>query len=411
MKFIADFHIHSKYSRATSPTTNIENLSLFAKLKGIDLLGTGDFTHPSWLNELKNNLNPIGNGLFKYNEIFFILTVEVCNLFNKNGKGKKNHNLIFAPSFEIVEKINKSLAKYGNLSIDGRPMLSLSSANLVKILMNISEDIMIIPAHIWTPWFSLFGSKSGFDQIEECFEDQTKYIYALETGLSSDPSMNWMLSKLDKYTLISNSDAHSPSKLGREANVFNAEMDYFEIKRIFQKKDKEKFLFTLEFFPEEGKYHYDGHRVCNIRFSPEETLENNNICPVCKKNLTIGVMNRINFLSDRKNGIIPSCAIPFKKIIPLKEIISEVLQVGIDTNAVNAEYKKIIQCFGTEFNTLLDVSEKDLKNEITINIAEAIIKVRNEKVKIIPGYDGVFGEIHIQKEKEKKKEAIQLNLF
>jgi uncharacterized protein (TIGR00375 family) len=410
MKFIADFHLHSKYSRATGQETDLEHLTQAAKEKGISLLGTGDFTHPAWLYELKTKLKPVGRGLFEYRQVFFILTTEVCNLFREKEEGKKIHNLIFSPSFEIVDKINFHLAKYGNLTVDGRPMLNLSARDFVKMMMGISEEIIIIPGHIWTPWFSLFGSRSGFDQIEDCFGDQTKYIFALETGLSSDPAMNWRWSKLDSYILISNSDAHSPTKLGREANVFSEKVDYFEIKKILQEKDREKFLFTIEFFPEEGKYHFDGHRRCQVRFSPQQTYENKNICPVCHGPLTIGVMNRVESLSDRPPGYQPPQAIPFKRLIPLKEIIAEARKVGVDTETVKAEYKNLIENFGPEFSILLDLPKEQLNQNFPQKIAEGIINVREEKVEIIPGYDGNFGKIKVIR-KEEKHEMKQMSLF
>ncbi|MGE4358039.1 MAG: endonuclease Q family protein, partial [Candidatus Omnitrophota bacterium] len=291
MRIVADFHIHSKYSRATSRDMDLDHLVESARLKGINLLGTGDFTHFLWCEELRHKLQPFRYGIFEYKGIKFVLTTEVSNIYLQNGRMRRIHNIIFAPTFEIVDKINESLARYGNLSSDGRPILSLSAENLVELILSISKDCLIVPAHIWTPWFSLFGSESGFDSIEECFGKYAKEVYVLETGLSSDPAMNWRLSSLDRFTLISNSDSHSPSRIGREANVFEAQMDYLEILDIFKKKDRTRFLFTVEFFPEEGKYHYDGHRNCGVRFSPKETIKLNGICPKCGKHLTIGVMH------------------------------------------------------------------------------------------------------------------------
>ncbi|MCM8765260.1 MAG: endonuclease Q family protein [Candidatus Omnitrophica bacterium] len=273
MRIIADFHIHSKYSRATSKDMDLDHLVEYAVLKGINLLGTGDFTHFLWLEELREKLKPLSYGLYGYKGINFFLTTEVANIYFQNGRMRRIHNIIFAPDFETIDKINEDLSHYGSLSSDGRPMLGLSAENLVEIVLGINKDCLIVPGHIWTPWFSLFGSESGFDSIEECFGKYTRDIYALETGLSSDPAMNWRISSLDKFTLISNSDSHSPTRIGREANVFEAKLDYLEILDILKKKDKTRFLFTVEFFPQEGKYHYDGHRNCQVRFSPQETLK------------------------------------------------------------------------------------------------------------------------------------------
>jgi uncharacterized protein (TIGR00375 family) len=399
MKFIADFHIHSKHSRATSPDMNIKTLSEYAKLKGISLLGTGDFTHYLWLEELKNTLKDSGNGLFEYNGVNFMLTGEISSIYSKDGKVRKIHNVIFVPSFDIADKINSVLSGYGNITYDGRPIIGIDAKNLAEILFGISKDICLVPGHIWTPWFSLFGSKSGFDSIEECFEEYAKDIYALETGLSSDPGMNWQWSKLDRFSLISNSDSHSPQKIGREANVFDTEMSYKAILEALKKKDKKKFLSTIEFFPEEGKYHYDGHRACDVRLSPGETKKNKNICPKCKKPLTIGVMNRVSELADRPEGFVPENSIPYKRMIPLAEIISDTLGVGEASKAVSAEYRAIIPRLGTELEVLIEVSEDKLLKELPIKIAKAIVSVRNGKVNILPGFDGEYGEIEILKEK------------
>ena len=410
MKFIADFHIHSKYSRATSPDMNIKTLSEYAKLKGISLLGTGDFTHYQWLEELKNTLKDSGNGLFEYNGVNFMLTGEVSSIYSKNGKVRKIHNVIFVPSFDIADKINSVLSGYGNIAYDGRPIIGIDAKLLAEILFGISKDIFLVPGHIWTPWFSLFGSKSGFNSIEECFEEYAKDIYALETGLSSDPGMNWQWSKLDRFSLISNSDSHSPQKIGREANVFNTEMSYKSILDALKKKDKKKFLSTIEFFPEEGKYHYDGHRLCNVRLSPEETKKNKNICPKCGKPLTIGVMNRVSELADRPEGFIPENSIPYKRMIPLAEIIADTLGVGDASKAVSAEYRAIIPRLGTELEVLMEVSGDKLLKDLPIKIAKAIINVRSGSVNILPGFDGEYGTIEILKEKDSVGER-QLDLF
>jgi len=307
MRIVADFHIHSKYSRATSKEINISNLSQWAKWKGINLLGTGDFTHPLWFQELKNNLQPLGNGLYvnkNFPEIKFILTTELSSIYTQGGKGRRIHNVIFAPSFATVEKINTKLTGIGNLYSDGRPILGISARDLTKLILDIDQNCLIIPAHAWTPWFSVFGSASGFNSLEECFLDMTPNIFAIETGLSSDPEMNWRLSKLDSIALISCSDAHSLPNLGREATVFdiadNADLSYTLIAQMLKsaksgnyKSAPSVLSYTIEFFPEEGKYHFDGHRVCNINLHPQESNKLNKICPVCQKTLTIGVMNRV----------------------------------------------------------------------------------------------------------------------
>lgn len=407
MEFIADFHIHTKYSRATSKNMNIEYLSNFAKIKGVNLLGTGDITHPLWLSELKKKLKPTGTGLFSYNETNFILTGEVSNIYSWKGETKRIHNIIFAPNFECVEKINSILSKYGKLASDGRPILSLSALDLCKLILDISSDCFIVPAHVWTPWFSIFGSNSGFDSIEECFGNYSKYIFAIETGLSSDPLMNWRLSSLDRITLISNSDAHSPDKIGREANVFNVAMNYNDIKNAIEHKNNDKFLYTIEFFPEEGKYHYDGHRICNVRFSPSETKKHNGICPKCGRKLTIGVMNRVEELADRKDNEKPVRAIPFKHLVPLREVIGSVLNKDSASKLVEDEYKRILQKGHSEISILLKLEREELIKFIPEKIVEGIMKVRSGKVEAEPGYDGVYGKIKILEEKKEN----QLTLF
>ena len=407
MKFITDFHLHSKYSRATSKDMDLENLDKWGKIKGIKVLGTGDFTHPEWFKNIQEKLEPAEKGLFKFkklkkSETRFVLTSEISCIYSKNNKVRKIHVLIFAPDFKTVEEINTRLALIGNLKSDGRPILGLDAKELAKIALDASKDCFIVPAHAWTPWFSIFGSKSGFDSIEECFEEYSKYIYSLETGLSSDPAMNWRLSALDKIALISNSDAHSLRKLGREANVFNTEISYPSIIEAIKSRDSKKFLYTIEFFPQEGKYHYDGHRKCDISFSPQESKKYNNICPRCGKPLTIGVLNRVDELADRKEGFHSKQAIPFKSLIPLEEIISEAVGLGVGTKGVLKEYWNLIDEIGSEFKILLESSLEELKAVTLSRVAEGIIKVRQGNVKIEPGYDGVFGKTIIFPNREKK---------
>ena len=417
MRIIADFHLHSKHSRATSPDMEVESLVKWGKIKGINLIGTGDFTHPAYLYELKTKLEPTGAGLFKLKNsdstIQFILTVEVSNVYSQNSRLRKIHNILFAPSLELVEKLNAKLSKFGKLASDGRPTFGFSSRDLAKMVLDVSPDFFIVPAHAWTPWFSIFGSNSGFDSIEECFGEYSKYIFAIETGLSSDPLMNWRWSALDKVTLISNSDAHSPAKLGREANIFDCKLDYFEIRDILKNRDTKKFLYTVEFFPEEGKYHYDGHRNCGILSSPEESKKNNNFCPVCHKKLTIGVMNRVDSLADRATGYLPDNAIPYKNLIPLIEIIASAFNQGVESKTVEKEYFRMIEEFGSEFNILLDISTEDFAKVASPKVAEGLKMVREGKVKIVPGYDGVYGKISLFEDQaeEPRESQDQLGLF
>ena len=423
VRYIADFHIHSKYSRATSPEMELSHLAVWAVRKGIQILGSGDFTHPFWFRELKEKLEPAENGLYKLRAINpdiqkeiirqgvdpkdiaglrFILTSEVSLIYSKNGRTRRVHNLIFAPSLEIVEKINTSLMAIGNLLSDGRPILGLDSQELLKIILDISAEAVLIPAHAWTPWFSVFGSQSGFDSLQECFGDLTKNIFAIETGLSSDPGMNWRISRLDNISLISNSDAHSPDNLGREANIFEGErIDYSAIMGAIKNKENSdatrtrflKFVSTIEFFPEEGKYHYDGHRLCRVGLSPSETKKLKGICPVCHRPLTIGVMHRIDDLADRREGEKPPGFVPYVRIIPLKEIIASIRKINKNSRAVQEEYLNLLKHFGNEFKILLDASPDELSKSVDARIAEAIINVRQGKVKITAGYDGEYGKI------------------
>jgi DNA helicase-2/ATP-dependent DNA helicase PcrA len=345
MKFIADFHIHSKYSRATAKNLDLESLYVAAQIKGITVIGTGDFTHPAWWQELQDKLVPAEEGLFQLRTdiaracddqvpmtcrrpVRFMLVTEISNIYKKEGRTRKNHNLVFMPDAQSAEKFNRRLDALGNIQSDGRPILGLDARNLLEIVLETNDRGYLIPAHIWTPWFSLLGSKSGFDTVAQCFEDLTPHIFALETGLSSDPSMNWRVSKLDRYTLVSNSDAHSPSKLGREANRFDTELSYGAIHRAMESANPDQFLGTIEFFPEEGKYHVDGHRKCGFRCHPSRTQDLAGLCPVCGKPLTLGVLYRVEELADRAEGACSAKAAPFQNLIPLEDVLSETLQVG-----------------------------------------------------------------------------------
>ena len=399
MRFVADFHIHSKYARATSERCEPDGLSEGAKIKGINVMATGDFTHPLYFNELKQKLKEENNGLYPYNGINFILSVEISLIYSGKKHANRMHHIVLAPDFAVAQQINDVLGKRGNLKSDGRPILGLRSPEFAEILFEISKDIVIIPAHAWTPWFSVFGSSSGVNSIEEAFEDQAHRIFAFESGLSSDPAMNWMLSQLDKYSIVSNSDAHSIDKLGREANVF--ELEEFSYKSLVSAlKTKRGFVKTYEFYPEEGKYHYDGHRSCNVLLSPSETKKYGGICPTCKKKLTIGVLNRVYELADRKYGFKPENAVPFQHIVPLKTVISKAIAKPESSRLVFEQYSKLIHYFGNEF-AVYEASEEQLKLATTSEIANALIKVNKGEIKWVPGYDGVFGELILDDSKSK----------
>ncbi len=423
MRFIADLHIHSKYSRATSKDMSPENIWRWAQLKGISVIGTGDFTHPRWFKELNEKLESTGNGLFMLrrdlrtndipdsckDDVFFMLTAEISCIYSKNGKTRKIHSILFVPDFASAAKINIALAKIGNLNADGRPILGLDAKELLRIVLNESPDAMLVPAHAWTPHFSIFGAESGFDSIEDCFNELTRHIYAIETGLSSDPLMNWRLSALDKITLISNSDAHSPTKIGREANIFDTDISYNAIKDAI--KTRKGFIGTIEFFPEEGKYHYDGHRTCGISMTPRETIKHDYLCPVCGGKVTVGVMHRVEKLADRDEGFRPENAPSFYSIIPLSEIIAEVLKVGPNSRAVDKEYQNLLQKLGNEFRILMDIPLEDIERTGSPLIREAIEKMRKGDVHIAPGYDGEYGKIRIFEEVQGKELKGQRMLF
>lgn len=399
MRIIADLHIHSRYSRACSQEMEVATLAKWARIKGVDLLGTGDFTHPLYFAELKAKLEATEGGLLRLKgerqRPYFIPTVELNNIYHQAGRLRKIHTLLVAPNLEVVEKINQRLRSRGNLSADGRPTFTFPAKDLVKLVLDVSADCLLIPAHAWTPWFSLFGSNSGFDSIEECFEEESANIHAIETGLSSDPAMNWRLSALDRITLVSNSDAHSPRKIAREANVFSCAPTYKDIADCLKSRDPEKFLFTIEFFPEEGKYHYDGHRKCGVRWSPSETKKHQGRCPVCGAGVTVGVMHRVNDLADREEGYVPQRPVPAKHLIPLEEILADALKVKPGTKTVNKEYERLTGLLGPELEILLDVEEEELKKVCPPRVSEGIVKVRREEVQVEPGYDGVYGKISL----------------
>jgi len=400
-------------------------MNLWGQLKGIGVIGTGDFTHPKWFSELKEKLYPAEEGLFKLKpeiaksiseEVFpacksnvrFMLSAEISNIYKRHGKVRKVHNLIFAPSFESAEKINVQLDKIGNVKSDGRPILGLDSRDLLEIVLESDPMNCLIPAHIWTPWFSMMGSKSGFDSVEECFGDLTKHIFALETGLSSDPLMNWRLSQLDPYVLVSNGDAHSPSKLGREATIFDTQLSYQAIFNALKNPKEDCGLKgTIEFYPQEGKYHYDGHRACKMRLHPKETIENNGLCPVCKKEVTVGVMARVAELADYEEGRKSLNWRPFFSLVPLHEIIADAKGVGPNSKSVQEIYKRMLCKIGSEFYILLDAPINIIERSSGSLIAEGIRRVREREIDIAAGFDGEFGKIEIfsgrEREEFKKK--------
>jgi uncharacterized protein (TIGR00375 family) len=400
-----------------------EGIWKWAQLKGITVIGTGDFTHPGWLKELDEKLEPAGNGLFTLkkefrtdevpascrSDVFFILSSEISCIYSKNGKTRKVHAVILAPDFAAAARLNLSLAKIGNLKSDGRPILGLDAKELLKIALDASRDNLFIPAHAWTPHFSVFGAVSGFDSLAECFDELAPEIYAIETGLSSDPLMNWRLSALDRITLVSNSDAHSAGKIGREANIFDTGISYASTMEAI--KTRQGFLGTIEFFPEEGKYHYDGHRDCGVSLAPEETIRHDYCCPVCSRKVTVGVMHRVAKLADREHGYRPPNAPGFTSIIPLPEIIAEAFQCGVNTKKVQGFYFQMLEKLGNEFKILIEVPLDDIERGSSPLIREAVARMRAGSVHIAPGYDGEFGKIRIFEQEERKEIKGQMPLL
>lgn len=434
MRQIADFHIHSKYSRACSSQLILENIEKACRIKGVDIVATGDFTYPEWFLSIKNELasapapNPSpataarcergdeDSSLYtlksaKDDKVKFILSTELALIYKDGDRARRIHIVVHAPNIKAVEELNKYLDKKYNIRSDGRPILGMKAPDLVKLCLSIHPKFLIYPAHIWTPWFSVFGSKSGFNSMEECFRDQTENIYAYETGLSSDPEMNWRLSALDKLTLLSSSDAHSLQNIGREADVFELEnAAYDEIYEAIKNKDRKKIIKTIEFYPEEGMYHFDGHRACGISFAPSQSKKNKNICPVCKRPLVIGVMNRVDELADRPEGFIPKNTPGFKKLVCLDKIIAEAMDIkSRNSKKVQAIYNDLIKRLGSELYILMDAAVEDIKN-ISPAVAEGVKRVREGKLIIKPGFDGQYGEVKIFSEEEKEKNK-QASLF
>ncbi len=419
-KKIIDLHIHSRYSRACSPDLDLPKIAKACEQKGIDIVVTGDFTHPAWIKHIKENLVeerqgiyrlssrvPMGHKLCRRGPLTssesptrFILGTEISCIYKHKGATRRVHLLILAPNIEAVEKFNAILEGRGvNIRSDGRPIMGLSAKAILQIILDIDPRFMMIPAHAWTPWFAVFGSKSGYDTLEDCFEELTPHIRAIETGLSSDPNMNHRLSMLDNITLVSNSDAHSLNNLGREANVLELSSDYTynEITEVIKSGDKKKFLYTIEFYPEEGKYHHDGHAMCKVCLSPKETKAKKLICPECKKTVTVGVLHRVDDLADvKQEDIKQEKFIPHKYIVPLKEIIAKVYGVGVSSKKVVKEHEIMIEKLGNEFSILLHKEIVEIEGVVSDKkIALAIANMRSGNVKVKPGYDGIFGSVEV----------------
>ena len=427
MKVIADLHFHSRFSRAVSPQMNIPTISLWAQKKGIDLVSTSDFTHPLWFRELQTSLEEIEDGIYKakesINNVRFLLSTEISCMYSKSGKGRRVHLLVFVPNFSIAEEFNKEMSLRGaNLLSDGRPITGLTAKNILEIALSVSSDSLVIPAHAWTPHYSVFGSNSGFDSLEECFEELTTNIKAIETGLSSDPAMNWRIQELKGRSLLSFSDAHSPSKMGREATIFDIpHVSYQTIKKAISQEGSDcKIASTIEFYPEEGKYHFTGHRNCHVVYSPNEARKKGIVCPTCGKRLTVGVMSRVEELARGNevntetkkdlNGVLwiknkDFDKPPYVMIVPLIEIISESFKTGVQSQAVQTMYEKLISSFDNEFNILLKSDLEKVKEVANEKIAEGISKVRSGDIVIKPGYDGLFGKVKIWKEEKVEEQS------
>ena len=428
MQFVIDVHLHSRYARATSPSLNPESMHQWSALKGVDVVGTGDFTHPEWFAELQEQLEPADEGLFQLKETWrrpiekalppscrrpvrFMLSVEISSIYKKNGRTRKIHNVVILPSFAAVARLNQRLGAIGNLASDGRPILGLDSRDLLEICLEVCPDVLFIPAHIWTPHFAVLGSASGFDSLEECFEDLLPHIFAVETGLSADPPMLDRLSALDRYAVVSNSDAHSPQKLAREATCFNTERSYPGIYHALRDQDPERFRGTLEFYPEEGKYHYDGHRKCQIRWKPAQTLTAEGFCPVCGRKLTVGVLHRVELLADRPEGSGRARPQPFEYLVPLPEIIGAAIGVGPSSKKVQAVYEKLLAALGPELGILRRAPAEDIARHSETLVAEGVRRMRSGDMVIEPGYDGEYGIVQVFTAEERDRLRGQAQLF
>ena len=410
MRLIADLHIHSRFARAVSKDMNLPTLEAWGEKKGIGLIGTGDCTHPEWLRELKAELEEDGSGFLKRkgssSRMRFLLSVEISCIYSKGGATRRIHLIVCPPNFKTAETINARLSQIGNLKADGRPILGADVQEIVQIALDASPECLIIPAHAWTPWFSLYGSRSGFDSIEECFGTLTEHIQGIETGLSSDPAMNWRLPELDTKTIVSFSDAHSPRNIGREATIFELDTPSFSSLRNAMHipfptaHEVDRIAMTVEFFPEEGKYHWDGHRLCKIRWAPEETKKHKGLCSICGKPVTVGVMNRVDELAKRPVDFTDDRRPSFKHMVPLAEIIGDALGVGKLTKTVAKEYDALVGNAGSEFSVLLETPAGDLERMTTPKIAEGIRRVREGQITIHPGYDGEYGTVKIFSDNE-----------
>ena len=411
---ILDLHIHSKYSRACSKRLELPIIAKTCETRGIDIVVTGDMTHPAWFEHMQEHLVESNEGIYslkdKSSSTKFVLGTELSVIKKDKGKTRRVHHCVFAPNLAVVAKLNAKLNADGfNLRSDGRPILGMTSKQLLEYLLEVDDRIQLIPAHAWTPWFGVFGSKGGYDSLEDAFEDLAPHIHAVETGLSSDPLMNWRCSWLDDIALVSNSDAHSPQKLGREANVLgfdsNTTISFSEIFRIINAKDRSRFLNTIEFYPEEGKYHTDGHRDCKFSCTPEETRKHKGICPVCKKKLTVGVLNRVFELADRteeeaKQVALEKKFIPAKYIVPLPEILANVFDCGVATKKVSLQYNELIKNLGNEFSILQNIDIDKIEKYSTKKIAEAVQRVRDGDIMVKPGFDGEFGTVNVFSDSE-----------
>lgn len=463
MEYVCDFHLHSKYSRAVSQAMVLPEIEKWAVKKGIDVLSAADFTHPLWFRELKSQLVEDGQGIYKIKDqkskiknVSFILSTEISSIYTQGGKVRRIHNLVFVPNIETAEKLNNELLKRGcNLSADGRPIIGLSSRNLLELILSIDPNSYLIPCHAWTPWFSLYGSNSGFDSIDECFQDLSSEIFGIETGLSSDPEMNWRIKELDSRSILSFSDAHSAIKMGREATVFELEnLSFSNIKKSIQKTQNtqisgasdnqivrlsdspsfpsvpNRILYTIEFYPEEGKYHYTGHRNCGVKQTPQETKEKGAICPVCKRPLTVGVMHRVEKLAQRPTDVRnssdeygvtwvedPTGLHPkYVKLVPLIEILAESLSVMPGSLKVLSTFDEMVAKFGSELNILIKTPISDIEKVFGAKISEGIKKVRKQDISVDPGFDGEFGKVKIWNDQNKEvskesEEKAQLGLF
>ncbi len=424
MHFIADMHLHSHFSRATSRDLDLPHLAEWAQLKGITVVGTADFTHPRWFGELREQLETAEPGLFRLRrdvweqvearvpfacrgDVRFLPTVEISSIYKKGDRTRKVHNVVLVPSFEAAARFSAMLARIGNIESDGRPILGLDCRELLRLVLETGDGSFLVPAHIWTPHFAVLGAASGFNSLEECFGDLTPHIFAVETGLSSDPPMNWRLSQLDRLTLVSNSDAHSPAKLGREATVFNTELSFAAMREALETGDPAKFDGTIEFFPEEGKYHLDGHRACGVRWSPRESREHDRLCSVCGKPVTVGVLHRVEELADRPTGFRPLRPHKFRHLIPLTELLGELLGTGPTSKKVDGVYRRLLAELGPELATLEHVPLAEIARVGGRPLGDAIGRMRAGTVSVEPGYDGVYGTIRVFESNERKRRRVQ----